>query len=321
MISISPARSLRSSLLVASVWLAGAAPMGADGAPPDPAAPSPVGEAVCRGCHVVEAQHWDQTLHARVFLTNPRDDLQARACESCHGPGSNHVNAPTNRLGIVAFTRESGVSVEEQNRMCLKCHSAGSRIHWLGSAHELQDIGCSDCHNPMAKTSSQGLLRGESVNQTCFSCHPQQRVEFRKRSHMPLLEGKVSCVGCHEPHGSNTDPLIRADSVNDSCYLCHAEKRGPFIWEHAPVRDSCLNCHRPHGSNHDKLLVSTPPFLCQECHSQIAFMTDSHPNDLLTPGNLPRGRRPDERIVNRACLNCHSRIHGSNHPSGARFHR
>jgi hypothetical protein len=25
--------------------------------------------------------------------------------------------------------------------------------------------------------------------------------------------------------------------------------------------------------------------------------------------------------LNRGCVNCHAQIHGSNHPSGARFHR
>jgi len=30
---------------------------------------------------------------------------------------------------------------------------------------------------------------------------------------------------------------------------------------------------------------------------------------------------PDDRLMNRSCLNCHTQIHGSNHPSGPRFHR
>jgi cytochrome c2 len=38
-------------------------------------------------------------------------------------------------------------------------------------------------------------------------------------------------------------------------------------------------------------------------------------------GNLAGGSFPDERILNRGCANCHSQIHGSNHPSGPRLHR
>ena len=50
----------------------------------------------------------------------------------------------------------------------------------------------------------------------------------------------------------------------------------------------------------------------------VAF---SDPNDLLSSENLAGGLAPDTRLVNRGCVNCHSQIHGSNHPSGARFHR
>jgi predicted CXXCH cytochrome family protein len=85
------------------------------------------------------------------------------------------------------------------------------------------------------------------------------------------------------------------------------------------VVESCLNCHHPHGSNHDELLLAPAPFLCNRCHAQIASF--SHPNDLLVRGNLAVGSFPDERILGRGCVNCHSQIHGSNHPSGPRFHR
>jgi predicted CXXCH cytochrome family protein len=85
------------------------------------------------------------------------------------------------------------------------------------------------------------------------------------------------------------------------------------------VVESCLTCHRPHGSNHEALLVAPAPFLCNQCHGQIAGF--SHPNDLMVRGNLAAELQPDARILNRGCVNCHAQIHGSNHPSGARFHR
>jgi len=73
---------------------------------------------------------------------------------------------------------------------------------------------------------------------------------------MPLPEGAMSCDDCHNPHGSLTSPLLKTNTVNETCYQCHAEKRGPFLFEHAPVRESCLNCHTPHGSNQATLLVT-----------------------------------------------------------------
>src|SRR3954469_17507867 len=228
-----------------------------------------VGEKTCIKCHDVEAKHFGHTQHAKAFRLNPRNELEGRVCEACHGPGSLHAQRGNEkkREYLVGFTREWGTPVEEQNATCLTCHKGGQRLHWAGSAHDTNNLGCSDCHNAMARFSATGLLRSASVSETCQTCHGQQRAEFRKRSHMPLPEGKMSCSDCHAPHGSTTRPLLRGDTVNDVCYACHAEKRGPMLWEHAPVRESCMNCHAAHGSNHDKLLVAARPYLCQQCHN------------------------------------------------------
>lgn len=274
------------------------------------------GQEICSTCHSITAAHWNRTAHARIFSQSSSDALGSRGCEACHGPGSKHVTNPYAPETIVRFSSTSITPVPRQNRICLQCHSGGDRIHWTASVHESNDISCADCHNPMARFSSTGLLSRSSINETCFTCHKEQRAQFQRRSHMPLLEGKLTCVDCHNPHGSITDPLLKTDTVNETCYQCHAEKRGPFLFEHAPVRENCLNCHAPHGSNHEKLLVTARPVLCQQCHTSIGHM-----NDLLTRGNLAGGSLPDVRVIGRSCQNCHAQIHGSNHPAGAKFHR
>jgi predicted CXXCH cytochrome family protein len=82
------------------------------------------------------------------------------------------------------------------------------------------------------------------------------------------------------------------------------------------VSENCLNCHEPHGSNHEKLLTSPRPALCQQCH-----IMQGHMSQLLTRGLLASGSRADVRMIGRSCSNCHSQVHGSNHPSGVKFHR
>jgi DmsE family decaheme c-type cytochrome len=282
-----------------------------------------VGEKVCIKCHDVEDKHFGHTLHAKVFRLNPKNAVEARVCEACHGPGSLHVprDDHKNRNYLIGFTREWGTPVKEQNAVCLSCHTGGQRLHWPGSTHDTNQIACSDCHNTMARFSAQGLLRSPSISETCQTCHGQQRAEFRKRSHMPLPEGKMSCDDCHSAHGSPTRPLLRADSVNDVCYACHAEKRGPLLWEHAPVRENCLNCHNAHGSNHDKLLVAARPYLCQQCHVSPALHAGLFYRGDQTAQSALSGGTQSARIIGRSCQNCHSQIHGSNHPSGARFQR
>jgi DmsE family decaheme c-type cytochrome len=165
------------------------------------------------------------------------------------------------------------------------------------------------------------LLARQSISETCAQCHREQRAEFRKRSHMPLPEGKISCADCHNPHGSSARALLGADSVNEVCYSCHAEKRGPMLWEHAPVRESCVNCHSPHGSNHDKLLVAARPYLCQQCHNLPVGHNSTFYRDGQTAAGALVGGGQSPRVIGRTCQNCHSQIHGSNHPAGARFQR
>ncbi len=271
---------------------------------------------ICTGCHIQAGDNWAHTAHALHSLRASGTPEQSRGCETCHGPGSRHILNPLDKTSIIRFSSTSVDPVANQNAQCLSCHQGGQRLHWPNSVHERQDLACSDCHNPMVQLSIRGLLANQDINDTCFSCHQQQRAEFNRRSHMPLPEGKLACTDCHNPHGGITDPLLKTVRVNDTCYECHAEKRGPFIWEHAPVRESCINCHRPHGSNHDMLLNAPRPLLCQQCHSQLG-----HPNDLLTAGNLASGTRADARLIGRSCSNCHTQIHGSNHPSGVKFHR
>ncbi len=129
-----------------------------------------------------------------------------------------------------------------------------------------------------------------------------------RSSHMPLREGKIVCSDCHNPHGSFTEALLKADSINENCYKCHAEKRGPFLFEHAPVRENCLNCHDPHGSVNEYLLKISRPRLCNECH------TIGH-GGFLTGGPVQIG------AVSRSCQNCHTEVHGTNSPGGALLHR
>ena len=286
--------------------------------PPAMAGATFVGEKTCLQCHPTQGSQFAHTRHALAFREHPKSDVEARVCEACHGPGSAHVKDPTNHQALIGFTKAWGTPVATQNATCLSCHSGGERLHWQASAHSLNKVACSDCHNPMARLSENGLLSRASVNQVCEGCHAQQRNEFRRRSHMPLPEGKMTCNDCHNPHGSATKPMLRGKSINEVCFTCHAEKRGPFLWEHAPVRENCANCHTPHGSNQDKLLVAPRPVLCQQCHSA----PNGHATSLYNQSqSLGGGGALSSRVLGRSCQNCHVQIHGSNHPSGARFQR
>ncbi len=262
-----------------------------------------VGSNVCLGCHTPLADEFGKTLMGRLAK---QGKLQ---CESCHGPGSAHVKAGGGRGvgGIISFRKEdTSRTAEENNAICLGCHEKGDRTYWNGSTHETRGLACTNCHTIMKAVSHKKQLKTAFEPDTCFQCHKDRRAQMFRSSHMPLREGKIVCSDCHNPHGSFTESLLRANSVNDTCYKCHAEKRGPFLFEHAPVRENCDNCHDPHGSVNEYLLKVSRPRLCAECHA------------------MGHGYEGGTNVVqgwSRSCQNCHTEVHGTNSPSGALLHR
>jgi DmsE family decaheme c-type cytochrome len=151
----------------------------------------------------------------------------------------------------------------------------------------------------------------------CVSCHRLQVAKTERAvAHMPVREGKMACTSCHNPHGSltNVKALAVGTTVSESCMSCHTEMRGPMLWEHAPVKDNCTTCHDPHGSSNDRMLAVRMPMLCQRCH-----VATRHPSSIYDTNAITVNK--SNRMFGRSCVNCHSNIHGSNHPSGQFFMR
>jgi len=280
--------------------------------------PGYVGTEVCRTCHEDRYQQFARTAMGRILLKAPRTELETRGCEACHGPGETHVANGGSLTDIVRFGKNSHVSPDAQNSECLQCHERGKQLFWRGSPHESRGLTCVTCHSVMGASAARSrfiepltdnrLFARATQAEVCFQCHQMRRAQLMRSSHMPFREGKVTCASCHNPHGSPNPKQLIESSVNENCYKCHSERRGPFLWEHPPVMENCANCHEPHGSSRPQLLKARTPLLCQNCHIEAR-----HPT---TP------QAATSRFAfNRSCTNCHSQIHGSNHPSGSRFHR
>jgi DmsE family decaheme c-type cytochrome len=241
------------------------------------AAATYVGNEVCKACHAPAFEKFSQTQMGKIFLFNARNETEKRACENCHGPGSNHVSAGGGKGvgGLITFRKDSGESAKVQNEACLGCHQRGVQTYWEASPHASRGITCVNCHTLMEKTSGKQLAKLTDVSpfginraeiEVCGQCHLQRKAQLMRSSHMPMREGKVVCSDCHNPHGSPNPSQLKQTSVNENCYTCHAERRGPFLWEHPPVMEGCNNCHEPHGSVNDRLLKVTDPRVCTSCH-------------------------------------------------------
>ena len=289
------------------------------------------GADTCLKCHDEDSEfpvlNIFKTKHAMAADTRtPFGGLQ---CESCHGPAVNNewmqgdqpedghtvnkVKDGEQRPPMLNFGLKSKQPVAAQNRMCLGCHQGNTHIGWQGSQHENSDISCASCHK--IHTPHDPVLDRVKQPEVCYQCHQQQRAEFYKPSTHPLRFGQLSCSDCHASHGSAGSTLLNKPTLNQTCFSCHAEKRGPFLWEHAPAAEDCSLCHTPHGSIHPALLKKRAPLLCQQCHSQRG-----HPSVALTASGLT-GSNPSRPLLLGSCTNCHSQVHGSNHPSGVKMMR
>jgi DmsE family decaheme c-type cytochrome len=285
-----------------------------------PASSDYVGSDTCITCHADQGKHFQSTIMGKAFA-HPRTDQEKLGCEACHGPGRAHVEAGGTKETIaVRFKKDSPNTAEEKNNACLSCHAKEARMFWSGSPHESRGLACVDCHighEPQTKKLSADARFNAPLTdvqtrkqepELCLTCHLMRRAQLQRSSHMPYREGKVTCTSCHNPHGSPNAHQLLQVTTNENCYSCHAERRGPFLWEHPPVMENCANCHEPHGTNNPQLLKVRMPRVCDSCH-----VTSRHPTVPTLLNSV--------RDFNRGCTNCHSRIHGSNHPSGDKFLR
>jgi len=216
---------------------------------------------------------------------------------------------------MIRFGRDSETPVAAQNAMCLGCHEQSLAADWHGGAHDATAVSCASCHD--SHVPRDPVLARATQADVCYTCHVAERSQFLKPFTHPVEHGKVGCSDCHAPHGSTAEHQLVKATLNETCYECHAEKRGPFTWEHAPVAESCANCHAPHGANNPGMLTLRGPILCQSCHSQ-----QGHPSFAYTPDGLPGGGGPiSSSLPLGNCMNCHSQVHGSNHPSGSTLSR
>lgn len=270
----------------------------------------------CLECH--DTPHVEQILNTPHAQSGDiRTPFASHDCETCHGASPEHTRKAEGQLTRtppkIVFGKNSPTPVSEQNAVCLNCHEGGLRMNWTASPHHTADVPCASCHTVHAN--KDPVLVKTTQPETCYTCHVEQKAQSFRRSRHPIREGKVVCSDCHNPHGSFGPKMLIEANVNQTCYTCHTEKRGPFLWEHAPVRDDCTNCHTPHGSTQERLLKVRTPFLCQQCHME-AF----HPSTLYSGDDVPPFGA-GERILAKGCLNCHSQVHGSNHPAGVRLTR
>jgi predicted CXXCH cytochrome family protein len=212
---------------------------------------------------------------------------------------------------------------------CATCHEnkvrdfrTASHARLMAKGDNAKNIGCESCHGPGSLHVSSGGEKSKIINphkspDTCFQCHLNLRSQFALPHHHPVLEGKMSCADCHNPHtgkaikggGTSLQQSVKGGgiafmSANDTCMQCHSQQRGPFVFEHEAVRQGCLVCHSPHGSINQRMLNERNQTLCLKCHFQ----------EQKVPGHIFIGDTDHSSFLQQGTCwsaGCHEAPHGS----------
>jgi DmsE family decaheme c-type cytochrome len=279
-------------------------------ASPAAKAPSYVGSEACQVCHDDVFKAFQKNPHLRVEKDKKRG-WEGRVCESCHGPGSKHAESAT----AADIQNPAKLAPASVDRTCLKCHlNKPTHVGRIQSGHARNQVGCTSCHS-IHKAGPEGLVthKADAVNKQCRACHPGVWAQFQRPHKHPLPEGAMSCVDCHNPHGSFLPKSMQTSTGNQpGCFKCHGDKRGPFVYNHAPVQtEGCSTCHEPHGSANPMMLTRHEVSVqCLECHANIAQPSGTTLGGVF--GGIPPAIHDLRSARYRNCTTCHIKIHGSN---------
>ena len=274
-----------------------------------------VGSNACKTCHADVWFSFYRNPHFRSIASG-KEPPERTGCEGCHGPAQAHVAARGGKSTIPrAFSLLTPGQVLDA---CLNCHAPDfEKANIRRSEHTQNDVACTSCHSIHHSPTPKYLL-AKKQSELCYSCHAGIRAQFEMPSKHRVNEGFMECTDCHNPHGAfaatwrMTDRPRMMEPASDNeapCLKCHADKRGPFVYEHPPVRvEGCETCHSPHGSMNARLLRRPVVFtLCLSCHNGAPqFGTRNAGEDITSPThNLldPRYQK---------CTTCHVRIHRTN---------
>ena len=149
------------------------------------------------------------------------------SCESCHGPGREHVEA-------MGARKLGDKRIFNPGRM---------------SPDELSQEFCGSCHRSVEQVLSNRTLQG------LHSVRFQPYRLFTSRGHEPS-DPRLSCTACHNPH---EDPREDAPFYDAKCFACHrsqASLKSPRVARAEAADDrtakpcpvsqkNCASCHMP----------------------------------------------------------------------------
>ena len=255
-------------------------------------APSQNWNYMCAECHSTDLQK-NYRAETRTFETK-WSEINV-SCESCHGPGSAHVEWSKGNAAAKAANASMGLVFS------MKDTSKGTWSFPQGEA--------------IAKRSTPISSRNEV--ETCARCHARRGQSWLEYQYgRPLADThRVALLdeGLYEADGQQLDEVYEYGSFLQSkmyaagvtCADCHRPHTGKRRFEGNAL---CTQCHAPltfDAASHTHHLANTPAADCRSCHMPSR-------NYMAVDGRRDHGfkvPRPDETVqygTSNACATCHA---------------
>lgn len=186
----------------------------------------------CEGCHTVN-ERGNRVDEPAGYTATGEERYHDVQCESCHGPGLQHVSNPNKQTVPLAYLNA------DTTTGCGECHQGAHHPfvdEWAESGHgsyvayPADRPECESCHT------GEGALRAWGVTANYVE---------KEDLDAPGQHLAITCAVCHDPHGSENGNQLRFPidypSVDvNLCMKCH-QKRGE------PEPDSERGPHSPQG--------------------------------------------------------------------------
>jgi predicted CXXCH cytochrome family protein len=337
-------------------WAAG--PDGRHGTSDDVLTAPPVNtnavQTMCAGCHLTGWQRYQDKATGQYLVravNDPAGDMNIDddpeldeinvGCESCHGPGSEHVaNGGRSRF----IVNPKYLSAERSSVLCGRCHDrrqgyGGPTVGYTQAVSESGVMAAPGIsRHELITTYTDPIKKGPTMRgpgredniwpDDVHSNKPhQQYSDFLKSKMYRNSRLLVACSDCHDMHGAA--PYRRFllhnpdDSASPLCQRCHAVDVLPHMDRKLNARmkgeqTRCIDCHMPGTANTGGVagdlgrMIKTPPYanaLEEENNAYWQGSLKSHVFDVPLKTNVGVSGVPPGRSMpipyTGACGTCH----------------
>lgn len=277
---------------------------------------------VCGNCHIGQQAEWEETAHANAWATLEGSGHATEVCEACHTV-SQRGNV-TSQPGGYETTRDA----RYHDVQCESCHGPGldhvtnpdidanQPMAPLAVGLDLTQ-GCGECHSgthhPFVEEWAQsrhGQVQVSAAGRAeCAGCHTGEnallawgvRDEYLEKDaalNDPSVHLAITCGVCHDPHATATQGQLRfavdvPSEEENLCMKCHHKRGVPdpttFRGPHSPEGPLLLGYGGWWPPNMDfgtDTIVATHgsernPRLCAGCHVNRFEVTDEVTGDFV----------------------------------------